>query len=552
MPNKDLLQLYSLAIAGAIITLGISIVILTSLLFWFGVTIPSVAYISLFLGIALSGMVIYFIWRRSNCGIKHLFLPFTISVLLIAVSLVISSNFYDLSWDGQAIHQEAVIQFSEGINSISVEGTDYHRTWIVHYPKANWLIAATIYKVSGKIEAGKAYNILMLVASFLLAVNFFSFVIKGSLFTHLLLAIIISFNTISFCQSLSYYQDGIIASLMICFISTGFMWFKNSQYRLIYIILHIACAVLLINLKFTAIIYTAVIGVGIMVSSFKYISLWKTYIFILVGVFVLGICLVGYSPYIRNISERGHIFYPVMSKKGGDFLKGQRPENFINNNRFANIFNSLFSRSENIYSPSASRLKLPFSVTKEEIYAFGMGEDVRVGGFGPLFGLAIVISHLILVLLLIKRQMPLPMIIFYVFITISVLLNPASWWARYAPQIWFIPVLILVASLKYASNNTVAYLNKFLILILFINIIMVSYPYTESHFTGKQIIQTQLQELKNTNNIIEINFLHFKSLRARLREHGVSFTETDKDKRNTGIQLTFSHGDAFYTFKGKN
>src|SRR3972149_3675562 len=89
MLNKDFLNLYSLAIAGAIITLGTSIVLLTSILFWFGVTIASIAFFSFCYGIALSSLFIYIIWRKSNYRIKHLFLLFTINILIIAALIAI-------------------------------------------------------------------------------------------------------------------------------------------------------------------------------------------------------------------------------------------------------------------------------------------------------------------------------------------------------------------------------------------------------------------------------------------------------------------------------
>ncbi|MEI6728779.1 MAG: hypothetical protein WCK98_04005 [bacterium] len=82
-----------------------------------------------------------------------------ITIGSFVVSLNVSQKFYDLSYDGQAYHGEAIIELNEGWNPIYERAPGYgggtHSIWLNAYPKASWLNSVSIYKVTGNIESGK-------------------------------------------------------------------------------------------------------------------------------------------------------------------------------------------------------------------------------------------------------------------------------------------------------------------------------------------------------------------------------------------------------------
>jgi hypothetical protein len=83
--------------------------------------------------------------------------------------------------------------------------------------------------------------------------------------------------------------------------------------------------------------------------------------------------------------------------------------------------------------------------------------DVRVGGFGPLFSGICLLTLIIIILITyychknyITVNNYILFLCFLIFLT--VIINPESWWARYVPQLWLIPLLILSVDWKTICN----------------------------------------------------------------------------------------------------
>ena len=107
------------------------------------------------------------------------------------------------------------------------------------------------------------------------------------------------------------------------------------------------------------------------------------------------------------------------------------------------LLTSLLSTWEVSPGPSVN-LKLPCTVSLTEIKHFA-SPDVRVGGFGPLFGgallLAIVVSGLLLWRYPGRRCEHNGQIVLMALIGAKTLLFSETWWARFAPQLWLIPTM---------------------------------------------------------------------------------------------------------------
>jgi hypothetical protein len=110
---------------------------------------------------------------------------------------------------------------------------------------------------------------------------------------------------------------------------------------------------------------------------------------------------------------------------------------------------------------------------------------------------------------------------------LSALLHPEAWWARYAPQLYAIPVL-LTLHLWLADGRVWKLLAGALVALLIANSVMVALAYHDDNLENTNKIRETLAELKRTDNV-EIVFHEFRSNRARLDQNGVRYAELFTD-----------------------
>jgi hypothetical protein len=194
------------------------------------------------------------------------------------------------------------------------------------------------------------------------------------------------------------------------------------------------------NLKFTGLVF------GIMfVATFVGEAIWQrrwhlgtlATLPMSLGLFA-GVCFTGFDPYITNMRDNGHPFYPIMGKDAIDIITPHLSADFHKRPRPVQLALSLFSRPSNDNRPP--RLKVPFATTASQLRAFRFA-DVRIGGFGPWFGEIVLVS-----LAFIRWPWRRSFVPALAGICVaSAFVNPALWWARYVPQLWVVPLLVLVA-----------------------------------------------------------------------------------------------------------
>jgi hypothetical protein len=285
------------------------------------------------------------------------------------------------------------------------------------------------------------------------------------------------------------------------------------------------CLIILINLKFTGLAYALVMGVGF---SALFIFLREQLIGIRVmhafflGIF-LGTFFVGYNPYVINTLSYANPFYPVLSH---DMIKGNRPDGFNELNRFARFGKSVFSTSH-LRAPAkrdSVKLKMPFTFTLEEIIAC-QNSDLRTGGFGPLFGgvflLAIVALPLCFAYGLVGTLEATAVILI---ILLSAFSTAESWWARYAPQIWLVPVISIILMLYSDKHLMSRILGWFLCIILFINILLIVTIYYNFNVNNTIMVHQILTRLANAPSPVHVYF-EWPSAKIKFRNLGIRYKE---------------------------
>jgi hypothetical protein len=464
-----------------------------------------------------------------------------VAFLLLYCFMHVSGLFYDISYDGQVYHQEAVIQLANHWNPFQqylAREQSQSAMLLNHYAKGPWLYEAVLYTVTGQIEQSKAFNFLVMTASCLLAYSAIKgsgrFNTKQALFFSLLLAL----NPVSIYQGLSFYIDGQLASLLLCLFALSYTMAVNCD-RLVLLGLVMSMG-LLVNVKFTGIVY-AVACIGLLGGWLWLLKkkqacreLGKTAI---IGLFV-GICVIGYNPYITNSIFYGHPFYPLYGagSKSMDIMTSNSPKGFLQLSAVQKLYVANFSMSTNQFDLEEPKLKIPFSVTAQELRPFVYGADIRIGGFGPWFSGMAVIGGTILVLFIFWRKDASYGLGLVASIMISALINPEAWWARYVPQIWL--AFICLAIVAWSSDHkAIRCLGGALAGAAVINLALISYPYVLGNYYCTQALQQELIDISVYHNPIKVCFGEFTSNYVRFEQNHISFVDAPADIADMNIEV---------------
>jgi hypothetical protein len=465
-----------------------------------------------------------------------------LSVLLMCCFMYVSGMFYDISYDGQVYHQEAVIQLANHWNPFQQYLTKEQSQSAVllnHYAKGPWIYEAALYTVTGQIEESKAFNFLLMAASFLLAFsamrNSGRYSVKQAMFFSLLLAL----NPVSMYQALSFYLDGQLASLLLCLVALSYQMVM--YYDKIVLFGFVMSISLLVNVKFTGIVYgVACIGLlgGWLWLLQQKQAVWKLGKTAILGL-VAGICILGYNPYMTNSFFYGHPFYPLYGggPKSMDIMTSNSPKGFLQLSGIQKLYVANFSMATNQFDTEEPVVKFPFRVTAQELKPFVYGADIRIGGFGPWFSGMVVLGGLIVFLLAISpKKETLFGMGMVASILLSALINPESWWARYVPQIWLAFIcLAMVAELS--EKKAIGYLGRALAGAAVINLALIAYPYFLGNYYCSQALKQELKEIAANHNPINVCFGEFTSNYLRFTKNNISFVDAPADIADINIDV---------------
>lgn len=526
---KNRLASFSLMTGMALLMLVVAGFVIPSLLFLVHVPLlPLHVWLTAAAAIGMAWLVFqtsgdelprWLLWASIGC-----------TALIFAVSLLVSAYFYDLSYDGQAYHQEAIILLSNGWNPVydaPVSMPTGNSIWVNHYAKGAEIAAATIYKATGLLEGGKAINLLTIAASALLSLSALLHLRPNQRVQAWVVAVLLALNPVSIYQAFSYYVDGLLASLLLCLIALGALLFARANRVLL--ISYTLTMILIMNIKFTAIAYAGLLTVGLLIvlyMSEQFGLLKKLFRIGAIGG-LAGVLLVGYNPYVTNTVRDGHPFYPLAGEEAIDVVKNFIPRNLEMMNRFEQAASSYFATTVgNSTEKRPTQFKWPFTFTDRELQVYGE-PDVAVSGFGPLFSGTLILSLLVLLLAFRKRTgLTLAAIGIILLLAASAFVNPAAWWARYVPQLWFVPLICVWLALSLqGGNRTVKAAGWTLAVLIAANALLVSGMYTKEQLAWNQELKGQLAELRNASQPIPAEFTYSWSNQERLRALGIEVKE---------------------------
>ncbi|HTY91376.1 MAG TPA: hypothetical protein VMC84_09385 [Methanocella sp.] len=459
-------------------------------------------------------------------------------LVLLLASGAIADSFYDVSYDGQWYHQGAIYLLMNGFNPIyqQTPGNFSGGLYIDHYPLGFETASAVITSFTHHIEDGKLLNVFLMVTSFLLIfpIIFFAFPEINQAFT-LIVSLLCAFNPVCIYQSLSYYVDGASASLLAILVFLLILAYKKLD-RLLFIVISLV-VMLSVNIKFFNLAYVIVLVVGfIIIAQIGHRTTRLHYL--LVFSLLIGL-LFGAHPYIANLVSHGTPFYPV-NGLSPDMISGDTPANLAGKNSMEQLVISLFARADT--SKSDALLKVPLTYTNEELRSFTM-TDPRVGGFGPMFSAVVILTILYLILIpFIKLENANPLIHVILpmclLLIITVLINPASWWARYVPQLWLVPILLMIDAWQRLRGMQKLFIFA-MVMVLIMNIWLIASSYYSYQENTTYKINQQIDEIRPLTQH-KIPWLYcgaFPAVQDRYIEHGINFTFTDKPPDDTWAPL---------------
>lgn len=516
-----------------IITLGV-LVLLTSLLWLFNIP---VSCFHLPLSCVISGVIFYFIFEKN---IKSLILTFFISIVVLIVSILASGHVYDQSDDGNSYHKETVAALTTGWNPIyddykdfaeAHDLTDKHQLWAEHYPKTTWILASDIYKITGDIETGKFYNLLLIYIAF----TIFSYILHLLLnkkILNIIVGLLVAINPITMSQVFSYYVDGFLGLLLYLIILFMYLFIKKDDDWKIKSILT-SLIILIVNVKFTGLAYSGLFCLGYFIyyiifkiKNKEYDNLKKNTIFFVI-VAIVSIGLVGSNSYIKNTVTNGNPLYPLMGKDKVDIITYLQPKSFADKSPIEKNFYSIFSWSENIgaYNGGEPRLKTPFEYSYNEIK--NIGYDTRIGGYGVLFSGIFIISLIVIIYMIgydiyTKNKNAW----FYVIpIIITILLMfflSDSWWARYAPQLY---LFIIIAMILLASKDKIFYKLALLCfaVIVFYNSALCFSSFCYNDLKSSGYSRMELNKVRGEKIDVYIAYERSTGLLANLRDKDIDY-----------------------------
>jgi len=437
---------------------------------WLAVTLTLVYY-------AVVGKRVY------HLTLKQLGLGLAGMIAIVLVAVLISGYYIDFSWDGRDYHQKAIRQLVGGWNPIYAELQPldvYDNVWLNHYPKGPWIAAASIASLTGDIEAGKAIHLLLTAAVFLIALSYLLPKKQLKYWQAGLLALFLAANPVSMYQLLSYYVDGQVSSLLILLALLLLLCLESADAG--HLLTLTAVIVVALNVKFTGTAYTLLLlAISLLVTWLarkRLLALPRIWLAMGVGI-LAGVFLVGFEPYVTNALHYRHPFYPLYGSRDFNLefiLNNQMPPNFETMNPVGRLAHSIFSPSQNTIGVPSTGVKFPLALARSEIAAFAR-PDVRVGGWGPLFGAIVILAAAALIgLFFVSRRIALVALGLIAIILAISLLNSEAWWARYTPQLWLVPVIVLGA-LWVAGEKRLRLAGNLLALLMFANIFLVSGEY---------------------------------------------------------------------------
>lgn len=517
-----------------VITAGL-IYVISILQFYFGIEMN---FVPLMGGFVIASYLVFFLPSRKKKN-QHCIPYFVFTLLLYFLAIWVSFSFYDISWDGQEYHQETIFAIADEnwnpIRSYDPPAGTFPNLymWVKHYPKASEILSSSIYTVTGRIESAKAFNLLFIACSFCLSLYLLSKELKLSFRRSVLFSFLVAFNPVSVYQSLTFYIDGEISSLIVCGFVLIILLVKSNKRIYLYVLMLLIT--LLVNFKTTGIVFSVFLCLEyiflLFVNRYSFKEVFKRCIpLFLAG--ICAICVFGFNPYVYNTIHFKNPAYPLVGENSADIMSYNRPDGYEKLNKGERILVSYFLLG--IDSDSGRiRVRLPFSFDYDDVLCL-RDSDPRIGGFGPFFMEMCILSGVSLLYFLVRkgygRVVKGKLLLYCCSICLLVFVMPESWWARYVPLAYLVPIMVGV--FFAVRKGRFPFVVELLIFVVFLNNLYVGMIYCVNPIRYTRRINESIEELKSKNEKVYVyRYGKFHNNVQRLKENGIEYEVVEYEER---------------------
>lgn len=378
--------------------------------------------------------------KRAASPGRALLRYYIVMSLLLFTAIFTAACIYDNSSDGNLYHQGTVIALLGGWNPFAgSEGIEV--LWIKHYAKGIETIAATIVACTGRLESGKAVNLLLALSTLLFTAAFMRREFPAlSRIKVLWLALVMAMCPIVLRQLYVYYVDyAMYCFLLLTVLSLVQIYRQPTDYMAWSILVMVV--LMAPTVKFTVAFYEYV-ALAVAVVWFFCVRrkrLAGRLAVLSVLLLLVGMCGLGYHPYVTNTAGWGNPFYPLIGSSV-DIMSSNTPQLYEGSGRIVNFIKSLF------YTYDGAAVWIP-GVT-DSLNDYVIAFDRRIAGFGPFF-VYILVGSVVLFVLCRKQLLPekaRPMAILAVLLFLGCFFFEQAWWMRYVPFLWAVPVVLLLCT----------------------------------------------------------------------------------------------------------
>ncbi len=379
-------------------------------------------------------------------------------VLGILLACILFSSFScDRTWDGKSYHKPTTVFLADGWNPVWQENlrefTDAnditwweHLTHAHHFAKGVYTASAVLYLMTGNMDSGDYINVVFIFAVFAVSLVVFRQWLKLRKTDAVIASILTAANPIAISNLHNGHVDGMLGSTLILFVLSGIAYLKTGSRQ--WIPLMLLTAIFGCNIKFTAVPYFGVVGViyslAFLVDQLKKDAscarefrrpttvAWFSVMF---GI-LFAVLLLGVHPYITNTLKYSSPFYPLHSLNQAEFPA----EDIMSGCYQMDDFREATSIQRFIFSyliaqPSGLAQIDHFTIKVMDVG--GTPAIGHVGGFGWIFGLCLIFTFGLLFFLWGSDRW-----LVLLAIAASIAVQPHNWFARFVPQMWFIPIFV--------------------------------------------------------------------------------------------------------------
>jgi hypothetical protein len=467
-----------------------------------------------------------------------------LGVNLVACGLLalISAQFDDLSFDGMDTRIESVLGLSAGWNPVKdpsfqegvklAEANPYLCGSLVvqsgyQYSLGN-LLSAYLVKITGSLNAGKAITPILALASFGISFGAFRALSLRSGWCWAL-SFLAALNPVCIYQSSSYYIDGHTGALFTAMLFSALRLLLcpmsiDGVLALVTAFLGLSAA------KTSGLLYGVVIDVVFL--GFYALTHLKNLkpILVFIGITVLVIWPVGvmfrkvsgfpdlsmaYLQSATNLATQG---YGVGKQSYGLDVMPKLDR--------LQVFLMSYMAPTEIVADKV-KTKFPFWLNRRELSVFeDLTPDARAGGFGPLYGAFLILAIASFGFLFLGKAPNLASCFPLVPVLLSVSLTQ-TWWARWAPQGWLLPISFLLpvlVCLKQQGGGIKRWVAALAVFTGLLNSGLILLFYSIGCVKAQRVLNSQLAFVKTFPQPISVYMPCFKSNRIWFIRNEIEFS----------------------------